>query len=416
MEKIIILVLLLLMISLIWQLVIAVLLLIAYLCDGTGIRGGYDGGAQLTAANGEYGKLLDKYVKMELDPQITINDIHDILPYTIGNKYPKTSVHIGQRKLFINELQFLTEHLSDAATPLVVYAGAAPSNKTGFLSDLFPAARFLLVDPNPFDIFGATPKYLSRETLDVKGAKAALKTMDACSDRICIINGIYTMGIAEALAGRPHCFISDIRTNVYDDKKEPDALDVMWNMSQQYNWIKTQEPTMSMLKFRHPFYSEDPAFVAKMVNEEPYKADFDASAQFGIDFRANLAAKTLEYFDGEIFLQPWAGISSTETRLVTDGKTTKTYEDHEAYDNKLHLYNTITRCYAAHANDNADQRLGFDLCNDCAIENVVWKNYIAKSGDRRTVKQLVEKLSKVTYRPLIREGHGKFFTPYTIKH
>jgi hypothetical protein len=55
--------------------------------------------------------------------------------------------HIGQRKLLMNELQFLTNYFSDNFD-FVIYAGAAPSEHLPVLLDLFPRVRFLLIDPN----------------------------------------------------------------------------------------------------------------------------------------------------------------------------------------------------------------------------------------------------------------------------
>ena len=61
------------------------------------------------------------------------------------------SVHWGQRKLFMNELELLTLHAAPGDT--VVYAGAAPGKHIEFLADrLFPELTFVLVDPAPFRI------------------------------------------------------------------------------------------------------------------------------------------------------------------------------------------------------------------------------------------------------------------------
>jgi hypothetical protein len=76
-------------------------------------------------------------------------------------------MHIGQRKLFISELQFLTLKLPDLATEAyVVYAGAAPSCKMKLLIDLFPNVTFILVDPNEFYIYWneyKKPHYTDRQ-------------------------------------------------------------------------------------------------------------------------------------------------------------------------------------------------------------------------------------------------------------
>lgn len=61
------------------------------------------------------------------------------------------SVHWGQRKLFMNELELLTLHAEAGDT--VLYAGAAPGTHVAFLADrLFPEVTFVLVDPAPFRV------------------------------------------------------------------------------------------------------------------------------------------------------------------------------------------------------------------------------------------------------------------------
>src|SRR5437016_2478052 len=77
-------------------------------------------------------------------------DIPHREPYTADRAAKKcAALHNGQVKLFLTELQFLTECLARPDTPaIVVYAGSAPSNKIAYLAELFPAVKFVLVDPN----------------------------------------------------------------------------------------------------------------------------------------------------------------------------------------------------------------------------------------------------------------------------
>ncbi len=353
-------------------------------------------------------------------PVVTLDDIPHELPYSSDAHIFRTSTHIGQRKLFDSELQFFTNYIRPDEEATCIYAGAAPSNHTGFLSQLFPNIKFILIDPNKFDIFGARPHIFDHTRMS-----AQLMIDDAYDGRekIYIINDLMTMDIAHAVAqhtGRTF-FISDIRTNLADGMREPDVTDILWNLSQQYNWISVMKPAQSMLKFRHPFYIEDPAIFARKSKESPYAEDFAMSKEFGIDFAVGREAKSLTYFAGTVYLQTYPGQSSTETRLVTDGKALQNYGGPETYENKLFYYNSIRRCYGHHKNPNADKKLGFDHCNDCALENLLWSNYIekynvaakayAKANGHTAprVKLFVEALSKNTKRPLIREHHGTFF-------
>ena len=72
----------------------------------------------------------------------------------------KAGLHVGQRKLFLSELQFLT-HLypklkKTGKTHYIVYVGAAPSNKTYYLASFFDIFKFILVDPNEFKLVLST--------------------------------------------------------------------------------------------------------------------------------------------------------------------------------------------------------------------------------------------------------------------
>jgi hypothetical protein len=71
------------------------------------------------------------------------------------------SVHNGQVKLFLTELEFMTECLpAHDSEAIFVYAGSAPSNKISYLAELFPRAKFVLVDPNEHYVkFGAVDQY-----------------------------------------------------------------------------------------------------------------------------------------------------------------------------------------------------------------------------------------------------------------
>jgi hypothetical protein len=397
-----------------------------------------------------------------IDPIITLDDIYSELPYIENTEFPKRSIHVGQRKLFDNELQFCTEQIRNRRA-IVFYAGAAPCNKGAFLASLFPNCCFVLIDPNKFDIylenFGIKPKVWSEYT--------ALRADEIISnivnnfinngtdttvhndDRINIINDFMTLDLALAIAKycceakdelpssdmenalnayccisevdskvmkRPYYyFISDIRTNINNNL--PETIDILWNHAQQYNWLTIMKPISAMLKFRHPFYEDtNEQFYANITGN--IKEDFDLAKYNGIDFIENYKTKKLDYFDGTIYLQPFGPKSSTESRLVTNCKKIISYGLSSTYDNKFFFHNNIARGYQLFKNPNADRKLGFDYCCDCALENYIWERYIKICGHFvseitkhpiPSVQSFVKKLSKITHRDLIRETHGKLF-------
>ena len=57
----------------------------------------------------------------------------------------------GERRLFLYELEFLTQYGVRPGT-VVVYAGCAPATRLTFLAELFPHIHFVLVDPVPLDV------------------------------------------------------------------------------------------------------------------------------------------------------------------------------------------------------------------------------------------------------------------------
>lgn len=118
------------------------------------------------AANKEtYNKIFSE-TKELLPPRLTISlDDKRRFPYKyfkIANEdrfyqeYAKF-VHIGQRKLAMCEIQHLTECLDNKDEhAIVIYAGSAPTNKCWMEHLMFPNVKFLLVDPNMFNIYITT--------------------------------------------------------------------------------------------------------------------------------------------------------------------------------------------------------------------------------------------------------------------
>lgn len=79
--------------------------------------------------------------------------------YERRSGYDKTTIHYGQRKLLLSEVEFLTRvahelHAANNRNPVVlVYAGAAPGHHTPMLTWMFPfVSEFVLVDPAKFEL------------------------------------------------------------------------------------------------------------------------------------------------------------------------------------------------------------------------------------------------------------------------
>ena len=226
-------------------------------------------------------------------------------PYHRRNTESKTSIHWGQRKLFLSELEFFTIYWDPILipNPLCVYAGAAPGIHIPLLSQLFPSFTFHLYDPTKFEI--------------------------SPSDKIILFNEYFTDDVASRYVNLPNVFfVSDIRTADYkaikveslrkhgitsfDLKDEPigpfdliklsltdaDLIteDQIWgDMSMQQSWLLKINPIHALLKFRLPY------------------------ALSGID-------RIVPYLKGSVYWQVWSPQSSTETRLKPTRNASGLYE------------------------------------------------------------------------------------------
>jgi hypothetical protein len=211
------------------------------------------------------------------------------------HKEIKYAVHWGQRKLLMSEIEFLTFFWNprQVTNPIIVYAGAAGGQHIPVLVKMFPQISSLhLYDPNPFAIHP--------------------------SEKITIYQELFTDEIAKNWSGRDDIFfISDIRTADYHKMKpEENEKTIIKDMNLQRRWVEIMKPVNSLLKFRLPY---------------PYVKD--------------KSLLKLKYLNGYIFFQPWAGASSTETRLVPTKSTDYNYTvwDAVVYEEQLFYHNTVNR-------------------------------------------------------------------------
>jgi len=193
----------------------------------------------------------------------------------------RTTMHWGQRKLLMTEIDFLTQYSKE--NDLVLYVGAAPAIHTPLLSKLFPTLKFILIDPMKFSI---------HET-----------------DNIKIRKEYFTDEKAKEFIGRDFLFICDIRVSNDEKNYKPTEDEVKLDMIIQQKWVEIMKPRFSILKFRLPWDQ-----------------------------------KTFEYLDGNITIQPWGPQSSTETRLIVDNSLEKRIWNCKIYENQMYYFNTITRC------------------------------------------------------------------------
>lgn len=375
-------------------------------------------------------------------PYITLDQTKDEMEYVPGENIITGNLHLGQRKLFLSELEFLllwheqhvqmgqdqakrAEQLRRANEPLVLYIGAAPNNKMLLLSDLFPDMKFVLIDPLPFSIYimhkGERISHRAmphkkivhlRTNNDIPyhgnsygGADWVKFITTQQQYKIFIIEDYMTNEMAKLFSRANTILISDLRTTVNDDA--PTNFDVIWNNAMLYNWIIELKPRFYILKFRIPYFDEGNLAIDEMSARQD-NPDIRLAKVNGIDFLDDYKKRQFRYFDGRIYLQCFPGYKSTETRLISNTLDVIDY-DLKNYESRMYYYNCITRSYTLHENPNAAADIGFDHCNCCAKENYLWTRYIQLTGSSKTVRDYVLLLSGYTRALLGKHNHGYLF-------
>jgi ubiquinone/menaquinone biosynthesis C-methylase UbiE len=242
-----------------------------------------------------------------------------------------TSPYWGQRKLILGEIEFLTmflENYSDSKNIYVIYAGASPGTHVLYLSQMFPKIYFELYDPREFKIklnnvhektrIQTHVQYFTDET-------ASYWKSDDHLDKVIL-------------------FISDIRTGTTQtmpikEVEERVRIDQEW----QQTWYNIIKPQMAMLKFRLPWDDSQ-----------------------------------TEYLNGDIYIQPYPPITSTETRLIIKEAGTKIY-DNKKYEEQLFYFNRYSRhhVYSNILEDiNEKDKNGLKNTYDYASEIYILEQYL----------------------------------------
>ena len=286
------------------------------------------------------------------------------------------TLHHGQRKLFVGELQFLTRVTKYAKDPsrelVIVYAGAAPGQHLPYLAELFPQMVFHLYDPAPF-------KFAKQNAV-----------------KLHTYNEYFTDDIAKQWADTADAFICDIRVGI-------DTGEAAWSqefedqvaadMAAQERWTYLMRPTFgAMLKFRPPY----------------------------VNAGEDLAIK---YIDGYVLWQTWPPKFSTEGRLVVPPDFWKNKEtnkenkevginsleslrkpfDVAQYQDACAYHNMVVRPWAIYAfpAPNMEKVPGYDRCFDCTNEANAWIEYdFMQSHPTNDIPSYMNRLSKETHQRL----------------
>jgi hypothetical protein len=250
----------------------------------------------------------------------TYNEIPYLFDFEPTIPKPKSVIHWGQLKMFLVTLLFLINKVDPTEKEVhIIYPGSARGDNILILCDMFPNTLWYLIDPAPFH-----PK--------LKGHKQIIE----------IKNEFFTDDLAKyyfkKFANRkfPLFILSDIRVDT-DDKS------IIANQESNAIWHNIIKPDYSYFKFRCPYND----------------------------------VKEYDYYDGKIYIQPYARTSSSETRIMFDTIITKKKYDCNEYFGKFTYFNRILRP-SYYKKAIIPNNKYFDHCYDCTYFSYLISNYLKK--------------------------------------
>lgn len=298
------------------------------------------------------GGPIPRFNKVILD----LNEVEPKFKYQKLNHILQSSLHWGQRKLFLSELDFLTRFYSDGDTML--YVGAAPGTHLKLIAKLFPNLKFILYDGRDFD-----PDLYDNPNFELR----QMYFTD--------IEALRFVGDARNLL-----FVSDIRGDISNEHDLIKEVKVSIDMKDQERWYdiinagrSNSYPKQALFKFRLPH-----AFV-------------DNPALAPDTFKFN-------YLDGELRIQTYPRQGSAEMRLIPNGK--KKLWDVKINDDKAMTHNVYRAGYYEH-----EEVEGCDHCYDCTAEIYLWNEYIKRFNTGEKAQYYVNLLNA--------DLAGGRFTPLT---
>jgi hypothetical protein len=350
------------------------------------------------------------------------NDLKNVMVYR-GDKdklaHNYVYCHLGQRKLFMAELQLLSRFLPDVNDKaVIVYVGAAAGFHLPLLFKLFPNTIWHLYDPAPF-----CNKLVEMNSFQPNHASNAKSN----ARRVYLYNEFFTDDTANLWRNKCDLFISDIRLsantrNTFESQVESD-------MRMQEKWTLIINPKLgASLKFRPPYL--DP----------------------------NIKHFLYKYLRGQIMWQMWPPKNSTECRLIVDaidihnnsyeqnnnsngnsngntnsngnsnGKQNFDYNEMEfdvvKYQNACAYHNIIERAWVAyelpkyngHVCHELSNVIGYDRCFDCTCEAISWIQYRElKNAKKQDLNKYFDELTHITHQSLLNKksmhGHNQYDLP-----
>lgn len=330
----------------------------------------------------QLGELTHPKMKLIFNDKTT-QDIYHCKSYQIkkphSDKYKK--LHWGQRKLLLSEIDFFNRVASDIGYDKfkkqnisLVYPGAAHGHHLLIELEMYPTLVLYLWDPArynkvlylaeflrrkmpiPYEYsdnhMEMAKKYVGRVFINMELSNDIFLTYWTNSTTGNIHKnfgpeyGFFTKKSAEYFLKykkehkdtSPTLFVSDIR--LFTKSEATNAL--------VFNKIKDYHDSIALLLINEQIRHSD--YVRDMKLQEDW-LEF-VNAQYGL-FKFKLKTKgyvneqniQYKYPDGEIILQAWAPVASTETRLFVKPSRAPAYYNIQKYTDKLKTFNLIMRTH-----------------------------------------------------------------------
>jgi hypothetical protein len=342
-------------------------------------------------------------------------------------------LHLGQRKLCLSEIEFLTRVRSlwetDRKGKYVIYAGAAPNHKGMFLAELFPEHTFVFVDPGNFEVrYGKQDgKSINSTNFDHQGLvylkrHPVVFAKNATHGRLYECLGKYAEAIMAERNSRVRVFLiedfmnlelarnlailgSDNIIYISDIRTAPTDLGVCLDNALNFGIMVILQPLFSMLKYRPYYFAEPIDYVSIAATEEDYEILHFALAN-GVDFQASLVRGCqLIPLGVSEKNQAWARPSSCETRIWVERKDIFNMVSGEwNMERRYRYHNLFNRTFKHYANRNANAEVKFGHCFSCARENQVWEDYFITSFPRLAREEHRASLGRLVVEKVIQLG------------
>uniref|UniRef100_A0A6C0JQD0 Uncharacterized protein n=1 Tax=viral metagenome TaxID=1070528 RepID=A0A6C0JQD0_9ZZZZ len=282
--------------------------------------------------------------KINILPPFYVKDYPQHIKYTDNCKVDKRlCLHLGQRKLFNGLLYYLsTRTITNESNFTCLYIGAAPGHNISGIAKLFPTVNFILYDGQKMHTVGNNVHIIQKLFFINDEVNELTINRNIKFKNNKVFSGSYLENKDDIL------FVSDIRSTSSTKTHEECVFD---DMNLQKNIILQLKPNSFFLKFRIPY-----------------------------------TMKSINYLDGELFVQPFNKVSSTECRLMGEDLTSRVWEL-EKHEDTLFYINTVLREWASY---NVLKVKGGDSCFDCALEQKVVTLYLTKYNSNLFIDPILE--------------------------